>query len=177
MAQQEWNAFQEFVRTFGWAVTLSLAAAYLVLRRLDVVKRLFVGRLHEQNEEREQLSEDTQRLIENLQGDAERQRRWRIEEAARYEEIVSALRADVSRLIRTVESSEAGNSRLRHALNDALTWGAAIRVKALRASVPVEAFPIDNLMKFDSELATRLANIFEEGDRLAAGRSPTTGGG
>jgi hypothetical protein len=165
MEDQGWNALGSLVDKFGWIWALVFGAIFLLLSRLNVLQRIFVGRQEAENIKHEQLSEDTQRLIDNLQRDADKQRQWRIESDERNERIIVNLRDDVSKLIESVRLSEKGNSKLRHMIDNILVWGADVRIKAALA-LPITPFPLDELMTVDSDLAKKLQDIFDEGDQI-----------
>lgn len=165
--EQGWSAFHDLVAYFGWGWALILVAAFLVLSRLDIIRRLFVERQKTENEEREQLSEDVQRLIENLRGDADRQRQWRIDESTRYESRIASLEERNSKLVEIIASSERGNSRLRHTVNNLCQWASSVRTRALRAGVPVTPFNLSDMMELDPELAAKMKSIFDEADMMA----------
>lgn len=156
------------VQAYGLPVTLLVIGIFFVLVRLDVVKRLFVGRQQAENDEREQLSEDTQRLIDNLRGDADRQRQWRIDEGQRYETQLATMRARYDAVVDSLTSSERGNSRLRHELRDVLTWAAEVRHRARLLGSPLPEFPLKNLTQIDEALALKMKEIFAESDERVA---------
>lgn len=77
--------------------------------------------------ERAAVNEDRRALIDNYEDEADNQRRWRAEDAERFERERAAYDARlaqkddiIAKLAATTESSERGNSRLRHALNNIL---------------------------------------------------------
>ncbi len=149
----------EFVKQFGWGVFTLLFVAYQLIGHWDIVRNFFRESDKTKNDEREQLSEDTQRLIENLTGDSDRQRKWRIEESSRYERTIVNLRGELIRKDRIIESIEKGNSRLRHALNNALTCYANLTRKAELAGIVVPPFSVDEFMTLDPDYYKHLKEI------------------
>lgn len=146
----------EFVKQFGWGVFALLFVVYQIIGHWDTVQNFFREKDKIKHDEREQLSEDTQKLIDNLQGDADRQRRWRIEEGERSDRLVASLRADLSSQQRTIEMIEAGNSRLRHTLNNLAQYTSGVVYKARKAGIEISDFRLDELMNKDPEYAERL---------------------
>lgn len=146
----------EFVKQFGWGVFVLLFVIYQIIGHRDLVQKFFREKDKIKYDEREQLSEDTQKLIDNLQSDADRQRRWRIEEGERSDRLIASLRVDLSSQQRTIEMIEAGNSRLRHTLNDLAQYSAAVIFKARRSGIEISDFRLEELMNKDPEYAERL---------------------
>lgn len=149
----------EFVKQFGWGIFALLFVVYQLIGHWDIVRNFFRESDKTKNDEREQLSEDTQQLIINLTGDADKQRKWRIEESERYERFIVTLREEMSRKDRIIESIEKGNARLRHALNNALTCYAGLSRRAKQAGVAVEAFSIDEFLALDPDYYKHLKKI------------------
>lgn len=111
-----------------------VAIGILALSNSGIIPKLLGERRAHQASERERLSEDQRQLIANYETEAANQRRWRDEDADRYEHRIGALEQRVDRqeqtiakLASAVESSERGNARLRHSLNDAFQYIAALR--------------------------------------------------
>jgi hypothetical protein len=145
----------------GWFLIVS--GLFLFLYRIGAVKALVTGRWEERRVEREHLSEETQRLIDNLRLEADRQREDRAEDCRRYEDTIIALREDVSRLIRSIEKSEAGNARLRHSLNSVLQH-IVIHNRQLRANgQEVDPFPVDTLLsELDDSFGQYLRDVMRD---------------
>lgn len=164
-----WGAVAKFllagVQYFGWWVVFGGFICLLIFWRLDQLKNLFSGRHveREQNwDEAQDIMERQSKEIERLTQDVERQRTWRAQEAADYEKLIAKQRTEISILIQTVASSEKGNSRLRHALNNVCTIDGALRRTVRNAGVTVKPFPLDTLMELDDEWGARLRDIMRE---------------
>jgi hypothetical protein len=149
----------EFVKQFGWGIFALLFVLYQFVAHWDVFKNLFAERDRRKNEEREQLSEDTQRFIDNIERDAVKQREWRIADVERYERIITQLRDDCSKKDEVIISIERGNARLRHALNNALTAFAGLQYRAKKAGLPVEPFKVDEFLAIDPDYYKHLKDI------------------
>lgn len=126
--EESWGeVVKQLAEHFGWGWVVAGGVTYLVVSRLDSVKRLIVGRRRTQNIEREQNWDDAQDIIRNLQEEADRLRRWRDEDARAHERVVENLRQQLTTALETISSEQRGNSRLRHALNNVLFAYSAMR--------------------------------------------------
>lgn len=171
MESEPWAVFfHDIVSNYGigWAVTA--VAAFLILSRLDLVKRIFVERHRIEADREERVSEETTKLLDFLRGEVAAQRQYRTEDAARYEAIIARLREDNSSLTQSIALSERGNSRLRHALRDSLAWAHALYVKCLSYGIEVGALPLDELMQADPDLGAHMQSVMREGREIVQRR-------
>lgn len=176
--------FVEAVQKFGWTIVLVGFGVILVFWRFDSFRAVFSGINRHHINERKENWEDSQDIIKNLQDELARVRKWRADDNDDFDRQktmlqaqitdlrgqVTELRADntvlreqVAAMIRTVESSERGNSRLRHALNNVCSADAYVRRRARAAGLTdVPPFPSDALMELDDEYGDRLREVMKE---------------
>lgn len=70
--------------------------------------------------ERRRATQERDQLIEHYAKESENVRRWREQDAARYEARIADLDRRIENLIEASLLSERGNARLRHALNNVM---------------------------------------------------------
>jgi uncharacterized coiled-coil protein SlyX len=109
----------------GW-LFFAAVAIYLVANS-GVIPKWLGDRRDEHARERSDAAEDRRSLILNYEREATNQRGWRAEDAERFERHIKALEESrarqeevIAKLATAVSSSERGNARLRHALNNIL---------------------------------------------------------
>lgn len=130
----------ELADKLGIQWSIPIIVLFWILSQFDFIKKFLGDRRRVHYDERKLLSEDMQRLINDLQGDADRQRQWRINETDRLDKVVDDLRQQIRTALETIASEQRGNARLRHALNNVLQAYSAMRDKMHASGLPVPRF-------------------------------------
>lgn len=151
-----------FVEHFGWSLTLPALGVLAFLWRIDLLKWIVSTRGSNRLTEREQNWDDAQDIIKLLREELARVRTAREEEAAELTQRLAEKDDQIRSLIKSIESSERGNSRLRHALNNVCQIDAGIRTRARAAGLDVPPFPLGTLMELDDEWGERLKAFMRE---------------
>lgn len=138
----------EFAKRYGIGAALIGALFFLLIWRFDMLRKVFADRANARREERAQAWEMQDDIIKNLREENEILRHSLAEE-----------REQNARLVRLIESSEAGNSRLRHMINNTFTWASSLTLKLRRANIPFEQLDLSDLMERDPDYGKKLNDI------------------
>lgn len=151
-----------------WVTGAALLA--LLFERTGIIQSIYRHRTDRRRDEREQLSEDQQHFVDDLRNQVESERRMRVEDGRYYLAERDRIRGElaqrddtIARLARAIEGSERGNARLRHGLNNAFTYIAALREDYRRHGLPVR--PYDgwrDMLGISADLDDMLRELFDD---------------
>ncbi len=152
----------------GW-LFFAAVLIYLVANS-GIIPKWLGERRGAQAQERAEVAEDRRQLIENYEDEATNQRRWRIEDAQRYEmrlstqdERIERQEQTIARLAAAVESCERGNARLRHLIGNLFQHIAAQRAaERRRGVVPIPYDGWREALNISPDLDQRLRALFED---------------
>lgn len=152
----------------GWL--LAVAAIIVAVVNSGVIPKWLGDRRDEHARERTEAAEDRRGLIENYETEATNQRRWRAEDTERFDRQIAAYEQrlaqkddTIAKLAAAVESSERGNARLRHALNNVFQYIAAVRDLAIsRGEPPVRYEGWRTMLGLSPDLDAQLKRLFDD---------------
>lgn len=150
----------------GWL--LAIVAIIFAVVNSGLIPKWLGDRQDEHARERADVAEDRRTLIANYEMEATNQRRWRKEDAERYEKEIARLAHLVDKMSEAALLSERGNARLRHAVNNLMTiLISQYDLAILRNERP--PFPLDgfrNLFGISADLDEKLRSLFGDADLL-----------
>lgn len=164
----DWLAALKSALGEGWLFGAAVIV-YLVVNS-GIVPKLLGERRGAQAQERAEVAEDRRQLIENYEDEATNQRRWRLEDAQRYEmrlagqdERIERQEQTIARLAAAVESCERGNARLRHLIGNLFQHIAAQRAaERQRGVAPIPYDGWREALNISPDLDHRLRALFED---------------
>jgi hypothetical protein len=115
--------------------------------------------------ERHRAAQERDQLIEHYAKEADNVRRWREQDAERYEARIAELDKRIASLIEAAVLSERGNARLRHLVGNLFQHIAAQRAAERRrghAPLPYDGWR--DALNISPDLDDRLKALFEETD-------------
>lgn len=145
----------------GWL--LAVAIAIVAIANSGLVPKLLGERAAARERERERIAEDHRLLIEHYEAEASNQRKWRAEDAERYERKIATLEDQIGKLIEAAVLSERGNARLRHGLNNAFGYIDRLRQLYRRHGEPPPPYNgWRDMLGISADLDDRLRALFDE---------------
>lgn len=161
---------EELLRRLSWEWLLGVAVLLLALDKTGFVQSFIRKREEVKVSDREQLSEDQRDLITRLEAEAERERKWRLSSDEFYMKQIETLRKTIAerddtirKAVATSSSSERGNARLRHAVNNLLQD--IYNIQLIVRSKGIDPLPYTNwrdLLGIDPDLDKKITSLFEE---------------
>lgn len=158
----------------GWLLLIAMTI-YLVVNS-GIIPKWLGDRRDEHARERADAAEERRDLIKGYETEAKNVRQWRAEDAEWYERRITNLEARnarqeevIAKLAAAVESSERGNARLRHALNNVFQYISGMRDLAIaKGETPLQYNGWRTMLGISNDLDEQLRKLFDntgEGSR------------